>query len=347
MNSSPSVPPAEKRLLFLSEPLRRLVLLACAGFLLLGIAACGDSVTGDSEEDESLPVSPEVPMDGILEAVTWNLEWYGDETFGDPKRVNGPDEERQIPTIKRVMDSLRADLYALQEVFSEEAVDSLAALHRGYEGFVAPHIWWVQKTAFLYNTNAIDSLSAGAIGKDDGQNHDDWANGRFPLWFSFNYRYNEAGDSRPVYAVVIHAKAFPDSASYRRRKRAARSLYDYLKDRKPEALVLFMGDYNDDVDVSIYSEAPSPYRPFVEDSANFRVLTASLSAEGRSSTVGYSDMIDHITVSDEMIPFYRSGSEEVYDPRPWLPDYGRNTSDHFPVRVLFDMRSPAGPVTAR
>ncbi|MDZ7773574.1 MAG: hypothetical protein U5K31_12675 [Balneolaceae bacterium] len=68
--------------------------------------------------------------------------------YGDPMRLRGSDsgdgpadEELQTRNIKQVMDSLKAALYAFQEVYSQEAMDDLADLPAGgCEGFVAaPH----------------------------------------------------------------------------------------------------------------------------------------------------------------------------------------------------------------
>lgn len=303
------------------------------GILLL--ASCGGDPGGPGNGgDPEITPSPPVPRDGILEAVTWNLEFYNNR--GAAKARN----------VRQVLDSLKADLYAFQEVTDREAMDELARRHDGYRGFVARHIGYNQKTAFLFNSNAIDSLDSGALDGDEGQSPADWQN-RLPLFFEFNYRYNEAGDARRVYAVVIHAKASADSSSYEQRRRSAGSLYEHLKNRRPDALVLLLGDYNDDVDVSIYREKPTPYRSFVEDSASFRVLSGRLSEEGRSSTVGFDDMIDHITVSDELLPYYRDGSVAVYRrPEQYIPAYGSTTSDHYPVWATFDMRAPRNQAAA-
>lgn len=312
--------------------IRRALLFSCFLIGVLLLASCGGTPggAGDSGEPEIEP-SPPVARDGVLEAVTWNLKLYNNRGATKARNVN------------RVLDSLKADLYAFQEITDRASLDELARRHDGYRGFVARHIPYNQKTAFLFNSNAIDSLDSGVLDGDEGQSPGDWQN-RLPLFFEFNYRYNDAGDTRRVYAVVIHAKAQTDStssSSYEQRRRSAESLYDFLKNRRPDALVLLLGDYNDDVDVSIYGGKPTPYRPFVEDSAAFRVLSGRLSEEGRPSTVRYEDMVDHITVSDELLPYYRDGSVAVYrKPEQYIPSYVNTTSDHYPVWAQFDMRTP-------
>ncbi|MDX1586166.1 MAG: hypothetical protein R3222_05460, partial [Balneolaceae bacterium] len=261
--------------------------------------------------------------------VTWNVTWYGSYS-------NGPDDElQQTKNILRIADSLKADLYGLQEVSSQQAVDSLTKYLTGYRGFVAEYIDYNQRLAFLYNTNTIDSLSSGAI--TTGQDEYDWA-GRLPLYFSFNYNYQ--GNTTPIYAIVIHAKANTGSASdleeaYNRRVRAAESLYTYLQSEKPDARIILLGDFNDDVDVSIYDDSsPSPYDDFVMAENSFRAVTESISDANQSSYIAgsYSDLIDHIIISDELFSSYTASSEEIYfEAETFIEDYVTTTSDHLPV----------------
>lgn len=324
--------------------------------LLLSLAllfsyACGTAYEPPSEEekeqnkgipDDSIADNDPVSADKTLETVTWNLNWYGDKIYGD-KGANGPsDEVQQTKNIIRIVDSLKADLYAFQEVHSRQALTDIAENMSGYNGFVADYIDWIQKTAFVYNTNTIDSLSAGAI--TEGQERNAWADGRFPLYFEFTYTFQE--DSHSFYAIVIHAKAFDDQSSYERRKKAARDLYGYLTENKPDANIIFMGDYNDDVDESIYMQengepAKTPYQPFAADSNNFNIITQALSEAGESSTINYPDMIDHITMSNELYPLYVDKSAEVFAfDDGFISNYGETTTDHYPVWAKFDVTTP-------
>ena len=53
--------------------------------------------------------------------------------------------------------------------------------------------------------------------------------------------------------IVLHAKAMSDMDSWQRRVDASRALKTYLDGTWPSAKVLVIGDFNDDVDVSISS----------------------------------------------------------------------------------------------
>ncbi|WP_171032822.1 endonuclease/exonuclease/phosphatase family protein [Fodinibius saliphilus] len=309
--------------------------------LLIFFNACGTEYEPPPEdkEDPKAQITPNDPVaaDDTLETVTWNIEWYGDGDEG-----NGPsDELQQTKNILSVTDSLKADLYAFQEVYSQKAIEDIASNMKGYQGFVANHIDWIQKTGFVYNTNTIDSISTGPI--TQGQSEYAWA-GRLPLYFQFSYK----NSGKEFYAIVIHAKANTgDNAeeyeeAYNRRKQAAQDLYDYLQNEKPDANIILLGDYNDDVDESIfyYSEgdyAETPYEPFVANTT-FQVITNTLTQAGKSSTVRYDDMIDHISMSDELYSFYIDKSTNVFQfDDSFITNYGTATSDHYPVWAKFNV----------
>lgn len=301
---------------------------------ILFVSCLGDELPVQNEEKSAVSLSPVAP-DGVLETVTWNLKWYGSDS-------RGPDDENlQTDNVIDVIDSLQADLYALQEIHSEQSLDKLVTRMSGYRGFVAQYLERNQKMAIIYNTLTIDSLSSGAL--MEGQNGRDWAS-RYPLFFHFIYNYGDA--SLPIYAVVIHAKANSGTDSerqdaYQRRTRAANSLYSYLQKHKPDAHILLLGDFNDDVDVTIYDgSSPSPYYNFTGNS-HFRTVTRSISELGYSSYVAgdYTDLIDHIVISNELLPYHIAYSEEIYfNALDFIPDFVATTSDHLPVWTKFDIR---------
>lgn len=316
--------------------------------LLLVLCSCGnphnpEEDPGEEKEEAPIEQNDPVPSDGILETVTWNLLWYG------TNNRSPSDKELQTKNIVEVADSLNADLFAFQEVANQEALDDIVQYMNGYSGFTANHVPRNQKMAFVYNTNAIDSLDAGSISnvREDYQNEWSyyWANGRTPLFFRFKYKNSD----QEFYAVVIHAKAHTGensqeyAESYERRKKAAEGLYYYLQANKPDANIILLGDYNDDVDQSIYYEetpdnyAQTPYYQFVNDTDNFDVLTKKLSDEGESASINHEDLIDHITISNELFDEHVQNSTLIHDPRAYIEDYEKTTSDHLPVWAKFEV----------
>lgn len=274
-----------------------------------------------------------VPADGILEAVTWNIECFGFNSFCSDGEI-----EKQTNNILTVIDTLNADLFAFQEVADLQALEHITTNMENYQGFVAEEIGQSQKTAFVYNTNVIKPLSSGLIKQN--QNKHDWAGGRFPFYFKFEYTAEDTIFT--VYAVVIHAKAGADADDYSRRRDAAQSLYNYFINSKPDANIIFLGDYNDDVDVSIYNGEKSPYEPFIIDNASFMVVSMEISENGQTTYIGYDDAIDHITISNELFDEYIPGSvKALTDVTEWLDisvnQYKETTTSHYPVWAKFNL----------
>lgn len=319
---------------------------------LLFLNSCGtpyqpEEEQSEEEQAEEIPETDEVAADATLETVTWNIEWYG-SGFSGPS-----DFEQQTRNIVRVTDSLDADLYAFQEVHEQENLEKLTSKMKGYRGFIATHVGQSQKMAFAFNTNSIDSLDSGAITSEDvrqeyrSQWDYNWASGRTPMYFSFDYTFE--GTTEQFYAVVIHGKANTGDndqeyrEAYERRKNAAEGLYHYLLDNHADDNIILLGDYNDDLDESIYYDssgehAETPYLPFVNDDTNFDALSKKLSDSGESASVNYEDIIDHITVSNELSDNHVQNSTAVYDaPLSYIESYGQTTSDHLPVWAKFDV----------
>lgn len=308
---------------------------------------------GDQQPDNSdttsttLTPNEPVPADATLEAVTWNIEGYGTGFTGP----GDDDEELQLKNIIRITDSLKADFYAFEEVADQQSLDNILDNMKGFRGFVADYIGQsLLRMAVAYNTNTIDSLTSGTIKDVTGISNSDWedywANGRTPLYFKFRYTFQ--GNSQEFYAVVLHGKANTGSQSeqakaYERRKNAAEGLYQYLNTNKPDANIIMLGDYNDDLDESIYQKSDgsypdTPYQDFVSDTQNYDVLSKKFSDAGESASVNYDDIIDHITISDELFDSYVKNSVQIYDaPLEYITSYGQTTSDHLPVWAKFDV----------
>ncbi|HKJ44316.1 MAG TPA: T9SS type A sorting domain-containing protein [Balneolales bacterium] len=274
----------------------------------------------------------DVPLGQTFDVATWNLEWFGAANQGPS------DDSLQIANVANVLKKMDADLYAVEEVSDNNAFKKLLSLLPGYRGFEANYSQ-TQKTAFIYKTSTIDSLSSRLLEPAQYGSWDYyWANGRPPLEFVFNATIN--GITKQFYAFDIHAKAMSDPTSYDRRVNASRDLKDYLDNNMSAANIIILGDYNDDVDASIYNDAVSPYSNFVQDSTNYRVVTSLLSKRKEASTTGYGEMIDHITISNELYPVFFDSTQQVINPT-YINNYSYTTSDHYPVwaRFKFDLLS--------
>lgn len=312
---------------------------ALAGTLAaVALSACG---AGDSPTRD--PASAHIPAWGTpatFDVGSWNLDGFGDPEIG-------PDDEAlQQRRVREVISASAVDLWALQEVVDRRSFAALLAGLPGHDGLLADDrkveggtAWYrdfgdrLQKPALLWRRGALEVVAARVILTDE---HHAFA-GRPPL--EVEVRIDPGGAALEAVVIVVHAKAAADEGSRQRRRRAADALYRYLDARWPTLPVWVLGDFNDDIDTSIVRGAPSPYRAFV-DAAEWRFATGALSAQGERSTVGHTEMIDHHLVSDEVWGWYLEGSAEVWRVDRWIDDFGRTTTDHYPVLTRYTLPSP-------
>ena len=279
----------------------------------------------DLEVEVFETVGDDIPKDKTFDVVTWNIEWFG-------STGNGPsDVDQQLENVISVVETIDADLYALQEISSEsrffELVDSL----ENYSGFWADYSSQTQNTAYLFKPPVIDSVSSGLL--QAGQQSFDWAF-RLPLFFEFDATVE--GVTRRIFSYNVHAKALADQDSYDRRTMASLRIKVYLDNNRQNDNVLFLGDYNDQLFSSTYQNEESPYKNFVQDDA-YLTVTGSLEQRGLNSFIAGQNqsMIDHITVTNELIEDHIDGAQRVENPN-YIGSYISSTSDHAPVWTRFD-----------
>ena len=278
-------------------------------------------------QDVGLPpiVADTVSKNRTIDITTWNLEWFG---WADSTR--GPfNKDLQRQRVRTIMDTIKADIYALQEVLTDEALASLSdSIVGGYRRIFNSDIPSDQKMAYIYNPATITPVSTGLAVNGGSQA---WANGRFPLRMTFDI----AGGKRMV-VFNIHAKA-TDSATaqndYQRRKTDAETFHAYLRDFYNDSSVVVLGDFNDRlVGTNIDSTLPSCYGVFTNDTQGWKATTLPLEQEGLSSYLGFNrSFIDHIIINRNLVPvYYRAYLES---PERYLTSYSSTVSDHRPVTL--------------
>ncbi|GEO10415.1 T9SS-dependent choice-of-anchor J family protein [Segetibacter aerophilus] len=292
-----------------------------------------------------------------LEVVNWNIEWFGSS-------VNGPaNDSLQEQNVKKVFQSVGADLYALVEIVDTSRLGRVVRSMPGYSYVVSNYgshtnptvagdgpLSEAQKLGFVYKTSIFSNISTTPLlnlatntaADAASKNYDNWSSGRYPFMMNADVTLN--GITKNVKFIVIHAKAntSPTTTSYNRRRDGADSLYKLLTTNYPTDNIVILGDFNDDLDSTITSGITpriTSYSSFVNDSINFPALTLPLSRAGKKSTVSFNDMIDQVVVSNEMRPYYMNGSATVLtDVTSLIASYGSTTTDHYPVftRYAFD-----------
>jgi hypothetical protein len=304
--------------------------------------------------DGGFPDGGSPPDGGSLFVVGhWNIEWFGSNTEGPPRSTSpgGPLDDLQIANARSVLADAGVHLWGLAEMVDTADFQILKTQLPGYDGFLSndPRVvlgsdyysTQEQKLGVLYDSR-LTFRDAGLILTESDF---DFA-GRPPMRVDFATPIHGADSLLTV--IVVHMKANDDRSSYDRRQRAGAALKNYLQNYLPSDRVLVVGDWNDDVDVSITHESgtplPSPYDNFVYDPNNYAFVTRPLSLAGERSTVGFPDMVDHTLVSNELQADYVQSSAYVLRP-DWIPDYDGTTSDHYPVISHYDFSPSSTPAT--
>ena len=292
-----------------------------------------------------------------LEVVNWNIEWFGSPT-------NGPTNDAlQQANVQAILQNIGADIYGLLEVVDETRLANVVNNMPGYSYVICNYgshtninesgptpLNQAQKEAFVYKTSMFSNittapvLSQGINSVADLTNpaYNYFASGRFPYMLTADVTLN--GITQNIRFVLIHAKAntSPTITSYNRRKSGSDTLHQTLNALYPNDKIIFIGDYNDDLDSTI-TDGINPkitsYVAFTNDNVNFFSPTLPLSLAGKRSTVNYNDVIDHAEISIEMQCYYMSNSANILtDVANLVSNYGTTTSDHYPVftRYSFD-----------
>ena len=307
-----------------------------------------------------------------LNVVDWNLNW-----FGTPDPTLGPtDKALQKQNVGTILPSLHADLYALEEVCDEQALDSIVATMPGYAVVVGQYgsysnptipggpdsLNTVQKLAFVYNTAKISMIRTDSLLTLGVNNpldpsttyYNDWASGRFPYMLTANVTLsdNHGGtNTKTIRFIDVHAKAntSPVLTAYARRADGAHALDSLIKAQYPNDNVMILGDFNDDLNATITAGVTPPVTSWnaftISDSALYTFPTKPLSPTGQHSDVNYSSVIDNVILNDTMSVNYLAGSATVRsDVADLVTDYGTTTTDHYPVFTQYSFTPPVtGP----
>lgn len=308
--------------------------------------------------DPTFPGS-EISKEVTFDAVTWNIEWFGDEANSPAARKENSDEI-QKEAVKAILLELDADVIAVQEISDEILFAQMVSEMEGYDFILSeatsyPDSPGGQKVGFVYNSETVkvDKEKSRPMftsvhpfyGGDKAHLLADYpespdrfyASGRLP--FLMEAEVTIDGHTEEMKFIALHARANGSTgaqARYNMRKYDVDVLKDSLDLYYPNDKVMILGDYNDDVDftVSDVTTTVSSYINYTSDTGNYSVLTAILSEEGyRSYAVGnYDDMIDHIMVTNELTNNYIDRSARVHY-EFYNSEYVYTASDHFPVSV--------------
>ena len=294
----------------------------------------------------------DIPAGETLDVMTWNMEFFGATiaNFG-PSNVT-----LQASNALKVFQATLPDVIAVQEVSDEALLASLVAQLPGYavicsdrfsRSFDAPDPSFPpQKLCLIYNTAVVEILDTKVLfekiydearlgtnpildGYPTGTPSSFWSSGRLPWMVTAIADIN--GVKEKINFINIHAKSGSASEDLLRRKFDNQALKDTLDAYYADENIILLGDYNDDLDESI-GGGNSTYEVIISDE-DFDGVTVSLSENGLRSFIFNDNVIDHITLSNELFDNYLEGSEVLFIPFNLIENYANTTSDHLPVSV--------------
>lgn len=309
--------------------------------------------------------SDSIPASKTLDVVNWNLEFFGarKEDYGN-EEFGPADEALQLQNVQKVLDSLNADIIAVEEVSSDSLFSRLISQLGKYKAtcsdrysysFEGPsNTFPPQKVCFIYDTATVKALSTKVLfenrydsartidpsllpGYPGGDPSSFYSSGRLPYLLTASTTID--GVTEQISLVVLHAKSGDAAADRARRVYDAHVLKDSLDAHYPNEKFIILGDLNDDLDESIVPGMTSSYENFVTDTARYIPVTKALSDAGARSTVSFGDVIDHQILSNELGEAYVPGSARIITPFSFIPNYAGTTSDHLPVITRYILQA--------
>jgi endonuclease/exonuclease/phosphatase family metal-dependent hydrolase len=277
----------------------------------------------------ALPAASQISRVGrasTFDVATWNIEWFGATN-------SGPNNDAlQVQNVKDILEESEIELWAVQEISNTDRFQELlTTLGPNWSGELAT-ISGSQRVGYIWDTRVVTKRSSSHILESFSTDF----GGRPPLKAEFSVALPDT--TMIVTLINVHMKAFGDAQSYQKRVNASGRVKNHIDfSSLASQSVIFLGDFNDELQSSTFAGSVSPYQNFLDDTANF--LTASLALEqaNRPSWIGSGSgsNLDHIFISNELIASYIPSSINTMDGLKSLIGFTSQTSDHIPVYMSF------------
>lgn len=290
---------------------------------LLGLAACGQTDKTVAPPPGNPFDAARVGADSTLEVMTWNIE-------------NFPKATTTVAWVRDIIEGLRPDIVAVQEIANGASFDNLAGQFTGWAGVHARSDAY-QNLGFLYRLDGGLEFTAAYEIFGSGYSREF---PRSPYVLEANWR------GTPIVVIANHLKASgngildPDDAydEETRRRDACLLLAEFVQTQLPGRRVFIVGDMNDEL-----TDNPpnNVFQNFLDAPADWRFADMAI-AQGPSSGwsyPGWPSHLDHILVTAAVFPdLDKSGalttvvSLHSVMPGGWSK-YDAEVSDHLPVVV--------------
>lgn len=263
--------------------------------------------------------------DSTFEVVSWNIEWF-------PK--NG---QATADSVKTILQSLAADVYALQEIDDTTLLKQVVSTIPGYACHFKSSYYG--GLAYVYNTNTVQVNAKYEIYTSQ------------PYWNAFprSPQVLELTFNNEEYVIIDnHLKCCGDgvldlndtSDEENRRLRAINLLKTYIDSIFSNDKVILVGDWND---ILTDPTSNNVFNSFLNDSDYLFVdFPIALGSSANFSFPTWPSHLDHILISDELFADFSKPNSElscirIDDYMSGWSAYDYNISDHRPVGLKLEV----------
>ncbi|MEZ4804033.1 MAG: T9SS type A sorting domain-containing protein [Bacteroidia bacterium] len=277
---------------------------------------------------------PSIGKSNQLEIANWNLYWFGKTQTG-----YGPSNDSlQLRLIHSVILESNIDIWALNEICNVDSFQSLVSKLPEYQGVISD-AFPEQKTGLIFKKSLFDLISNRSIGTE---NKDSFSTSRYPLEIALIPKDDIGIDT--LFLIILHLKSnFGNDSlktlAYNSRKRSSEWLKMELNKTYSNRNCIVLGDWNDDIDKSVFQGLPSPFVNLQYSDFNFYFNSQILSKNNIPTTTSYSEAIDHQLISSKLKKKYKNDSTFVFRLDRHILSYSQTCSDHYPVYSFYNTYS--------
>ena len=277
----------------------------------------------------------------------WNLEHFSPTAKrGFPEvspRIDPRTEEQLNALAAKIRDEIKAEIYLFSEIENEayfaSFVQKIGADWKYDIGISGSQ----QKTAFVWNTNAVKEIKAGDIDISDtffdsSRNRDRKIFDRSPQLLHIVFLDTEGQEKNDVLLIGLHM------ISGERWNKPRQKGMEILLTKLPGFLTdngfdtnekdfVFLGDLNDDTFLKFYDNKPDNQQlqflfPFMVSKGYIALVSSNYPGTRVSGR-----QIDHIIISWDFMDECFNTEAEVLVPYIDFNDYRVKFTDHFPVLI--------------
>jgi len=280
--------------------------------LLFFFLFCNKRVNNDTTTPDRISI-PAFGLQNTLEIASWNIEQF-------------PKSNQTASDVVEIIRDLDIDLFAVQEIGSQSAFNSVTNQLEGYAGFLADFSGNL-KTGIFYRESLISIIGDTLLFQNDSYNFP-----RPPLMLFLEAQ--QGTQSFDFYLIVIHLKAYADQESENRRREAIRQMELFISNRLQQSGdpdYIIAGDWNDLLDDSVPDNV---FLPFLNQPQAYTFLTLPFAGSLTEYTYiggNFQSLIDHIMITASIDSAYDNIVTQIIKIDQIYNQYETEVSDHRPV----------------